>query len=327
MKSPKQAGLETEIRSRLDGIARKAADILLDDPEIQQLQEYANVVSIKRLGYNDHGPVHMRTVVLNALVMAELMHQAHIPLSLEKDDAGTYLDSQVALLMAGILHDVGMTVGRADHEHAGAWLALPIMDRVLQEVYGDDIARKVVVRSLAVECIVGHMATQRIHSLEAGLILIADGCDMEKGRARIPMMIATESRVGDIHKYSASAIEEVRIEKGGQRPIRITVLMKATVGFFQVEEVLLHKIDWSPAKPYIELYAGVIGKKMKCYLGGDSRRKGDESPEADRRARTAGANGGSKSAAFGGQRKLREPAAQQGGAGSSRESDTSTRGR
>jgi metal-dependent HD superfamily phosphatase/phosphodiesterase len=258
MKSPKQVGLENEIRSRLGGIARATADILLDDQEIQHLQEYANVVSIKRLGYNDHGPVHMRTVVLNAIVMAELMHSAGIPLSLEADDAGTYEDSLVALLLAGMLHDVGMSIGRADHEHDGVWIALPIMDRVLARLYGEDVARRVVVRSLAVEC---------IHSLEAGLILIADGCDMEKGRARIPMMIATDARVGDIHKYSASAIEQVRIEKGAERPIRITVEMKATVGFFQVEEVLLHKIDWSPAKPFIELYAGIIGKKLKCYLG------------------------------------------------------------
>jgi hypothetical protein len=267
MKSPKQVGLENDIRARLGGISKAAADILLDDQEIQHLQEYANVVSIKRLGYNDHGPVHMRTVVLNAIVMAELMHGASIPLSLEADDAGTYEDSLVALLLAGMLHDVGMSIGRADHEHDGVWISLPIMDRVLARVYGNDVARRVVVRSLAVECIVGHMATQRIHSLEAGLILIADGCDMEKGRARIPMMIATESRVGDIHKYSASAIENVRIERGAQRPIRITVEMKATVGFFQVEEVLLHKINWSPAKPFIELYAGIIGKKLKCYLG------------------------------------------------------------
>jgi len=296
MKSPKQTGLEAQIRSRLDGIALKAADILLDDQEIQLLQEYANVVSIKRLGYNDHGPVHMRSVVLNALVMAQLMHEAGIPLSLEKDDAGTYQDSLVGLLLAGMLHDVGMTVGRADHEHAGAWLGLPIMDRVLQEVYGSDLGKKVVVRSLAVECIVGHMATQRIHSLEAGLLLIADGCDMEKGRARIPMMIATESRVGDIHKYSASAIEEVRIEKGAQKPIRITVLMKATVGFFQVEEVLLHKIDWSPAKPYLELYAGVIGKKLKCYLSGGSRSQNGESLSGGSRSSDAeGARGGNGS--------------------------------
>jgi len=83
------------------------------------------------------------------------------------------------------------------------------------------------------------------------------------------MMIATESRMGDIHKYSATAIEKVRIEKGAKMPVRITIEMKGTVGFFQVEEVLLHKINASPAKRFIELYAGVIDKKMKCYLGCD----------------------------------------------------------
>ena len=297
MKSPKQVGLEADIlrmvggpvpeqsaqrgrrgqrgqhgqhgeqaRPARKGTAHRAAEILLHDRETQSLQEYANVVSIKRLGFNDHGPVHMRTVVLNALIMADLLHASGAKLSLEQDEAGTYEDSQVALLCAGMLHDVGMTVGRDDHEHASVELALPLVDRVLREVYGEDIEKRVIVRSMTVECIVGHMATQRIHSLEAGLILIADGCDMEKGRARIPMMIATESRVGDIHKYSASAIEELRIEKGEERPIRITIEMKDTVGFFQVEEVLFRKINSSPVKPLIELYAGVIGKKMKRYL-------------------------------------------------------------
>ena len=267
MKSPKQLAIDSQIRAMTKGLAKKAAGIMLDDQEIQHLQEYANVVSIKRLGYNDHGPVHMRSVVRSALLMADLMHKAGIPLSLESDDAGTYEDSLIALITAGMLHDIGMSVGREDHEHAGVELALPIMDRVLRELYAEDIGKRVVVRSMAAECIVGHMATQEIHSLEAGLLLVADGCDMEKGRARIPMRIATESRMGDIHKYSASAIEEVRIEKGARKPVRITVAMKATVGFFQVEEVLLRKINASPAKSFMELYAGVIGKKPKCYLG------------------------------------------------------------
>ncbi len=250
----------------LSGSVRKVAETLLKDEEVQALQEYANTVSIKRLGFNDHGPVHMRSVVQNALRMADILHTAGIRLSLEEDDAGSYEDSLIALITAGMLHDVGMTVGRHDHEHASITLALPIIDRVLHGVYGGDTVKRVIVRSLTVECIVGHMATQRIHSKEAGIILVADGCDMQKGRARIPMMIATESKVGDIHKYSASAIEQVLIEKGEKRPIRITVQMKATVGFFQVEEVLINKINSSPVKPYIELYAGVIGKKMKCYL-------------------------------------------------------------
>ena len=270
MKSPKQTGIDAAILKSLSGpstkLTQKAAKLLLNDPEVQAIQEYANTVSIKRLGYNDHGPVHMRTVVQNALRMADILHAAGIKLSLEEEDAGSYEDSLIALVTAGMLHDIGMSVGRQDHEHGSVLLGLHIIDRVLSAVYREDLAKRVVVRSLIVECIEGHMALQRIHSKEAGIILVADGCDMEKGRARIPMIIATESRVGDIHKYSAAAIEEVTIGKGEKRPIRITVKMRATVGFFQVEEVLIGKINSSPVKPLIELYAGVIGTKMKCYL-------------------------------------------------------------
>ena len=41
--------------------------------------------------------------------------------------------------------------------------------------------------------------------------------------------------------------------------------MKSEVGFFQVEEVLIPKIMSSPAKDFIELYAGVEGEEMKRY--------------------------------------------------------------
>ena len=42
--------------------------------------------------------------------------------------------------------------------------------------------------------------------------------------------------------------------------------MSGDVGFFQIEEVLLTKIDSSPSKEYVELYAGVAGQERKCYL-------------------------------------------------------------
>ena len=40
----------------------------------------------------------------------------------------------------------------------------------------------------------------------------------------------------------------------------------AEVGFFQVEEVLIPKIQSSPAKSLLELYAGVEGEEMKRYM-------------------------------------------------------------
>jgi metal-dependent HD superfamily phosphatase/phosphodiesterase len=80
------------------------------------------------------------------------------------------------------------------------------------------------------------------------------------------MAMAGSPRVGDIHKYSANSIEEVRLVSGLEKPIRIDVVMSSEVGLFQVEEVLLGKISASPAKSYIELYALVQDGELKRYL-------------------------------------------------------------
>jgi metal-dependent HD superfamily phosphatase/phosphodiesterase len=250
----------------LSGKAVVAGKCIIQDEEIQAIQEYANIVSIKRLNYNDHGPVHMRTVALNGLIMLKLIREANIQTSLEREESGSFEDSLIAVLMAAFLHDIGMSVSRHDHELHSAYIAYPILDRFLQGVYGTDMQKRVTVRSLALEGISGHMGNRVVHSLEAGILLVADGCDMTKGRARIPMALSEAPKVGDIHKYSASSIEEVRISQGIEQPIRIDILMSSEVGLFQVEEVLLGKIAASTAKKYIELYARVHQGDTKRYL-------------------------------------------------------------
>jgi metal-dependent HD superfamily phosphatase/phosphodiesterase len=266
-KSAKQANLEERILKLLSGRPLKAAQLLFADPKLQTMQEYANIVSIKRLGYNDHGPVHMRKATLNTIKMFNLLHEAGIKLNLEKEGAGTAEDSLTGVLFASLLHDLGMSITRDSHELLSIQLALPIIDQILDQVCAEDeIMTKTAIRSIAIEGIFGHMATRRIHSLEAGLVLIGDGSDMEKGRARIPSMLSNEPRVGDIHRTSASAIQRVKIHKGIEKPIAITVEMSASVGYFQVEEVFFPKINTSPVKPYIELYAGVPEREMLKYL-------------------------------------------------------------
>jgi len=266
MKSHKELAVEKQLRGKTKGKVRKAMEILLADKEVVAMQEYANIVSIRRLHYNDHGPVHMKTVALNALAIAELLIAAGIKLNLEQEEIGTAEDSKVALITATLLHDIGMSVGREDHQEIGIVLAVQYIDKLLRTLYGGEIQKIVTIRSLIIECIIGHMGTHKIHSLESGIILIADGCDMEKGRARIPMILGTESKVGDIHKYSSNAVQDVRITAGKEKPVKITVRMSESVGFFQVEEVLFTKINASTIKEYIELYAGVIGNKLKRYL-------------------------------------------------------------
>ena len=159
-----------------------------------------------------------------------------------------------------------MGIGRQDHELHSAYMAYPILCRILAKVYDKSIAKQVMIRSLATEAISGHMGTRSIHSLEAGIVQVADGCDMKKGRARIPLIIAAGPRVGDIHQYSAQAIEELVIEQGKEKPICIRIEMSSEVGLFQVEEVLINKIASGTAKSYIELYAILNGGEPKRYL-------------------------------------------------------------
>lgn len=268
MKSIKELSTETKILDRLKNIpiCLEMVKYLFADEELQEMQEYANNVSIRRLGFNDHGPVHMRQVVGNAIKMLNILHDAGIRTSLEIEETGTFEDSVCAVILAGLMHDLGMAIGRQGHEEMSVLLAQPIIDRTLMHIFPDNLHRRVIIKSVATEAIIGHMSSRKIHSIEAGILLIADGCDMTKGRARIPMAINTTPKVGDIHKYSANAINRIGIHKGERKPIKIDIEMSGDVGFFQIEEVLLTKIDSSPAKEYVELYAGVAGQERKCYL-------------------------------------------------------------
>jgi metal-dependent HD superfamily phosphatase/phosphodiesterase len=257
---------ETVAAFGLSGKALAVLGLLLQDEGLQAAQEYANTVSIVRLGYNDHGPVHMRTVAMNVLVMFRLLRQAGIQTSLEKDGCGDFEDSLTAALNASILHDLGMGIGRQDHEIHSIYLALPVLNRILAEVYQGDLKKQAMIRALTLECISGHMGSRTIHSLEAGVVQVADGCDMTKGRARIPLALGQAVKTGHIHQYSANSIEEVLIDAGKEKPIRIDVHMSNDAGFFQVEEVLLKKIAGSTAKPFIELYAKVLEEAEHQYL-------------------------------------------------------------
>ena len=257
-----------ELTAEKDDLPLKVVQLLIDDAEVQAIQDYANTVSIVRLGFNDHGPVHMRTVCRNALKMLKIFYQAKIQTSLEKEQSGTFADSVTAVILASFFHDFGMTVGRQDHELYSAIIGQPVINSILKKVLPEekDLKRRVTIYAMAMEGIIGHMGTRKIHSVEAGIILVADGCDMTKGRARIPMEINTKPSVGDIHKYSANSIEKVKILAGEEKPIKIEVHMSAVVEIYQKEEVLLQKISCSPIKDFIELYAGIDDDEMKKYL-------------------------------------------------------------
>ena len=271
MKTPKELSIDINLIDLIESFdlsekAMKCLKILLASEEIQMEQEFANTVSIIRLGYNDHGPVHMRTVTYNAVLILDLLRKAGVKTTLEKDNCGEFEDSLLVVMLAAMLHDLGMQMGRENHELHSTILARPIIDRILDQVYFDEHKKRIMIRAVAMEGIVGHMGSFNVSSLEAGIIQVADGCDMTKGRARIPISLAHSTGVGHIHQYSANAIEEVSVSAGNEKPVRIDIKMTNEAGVFQIEEVLMRKISGSTARQHIELYAKVRNEDSRRYI-------------------------------------------------------------
>jgi len=264
--SPREDAINKALLRRAEGKIRTLVSALIEDPIIHQHHSYGNAVSVRRLGYNDHGPVHARIVTYNALKILQMLSKNGIDTSLEREEVGTLEDSAAALVLGCFLHDVGMAVTREDHE----WHSIALSDEFIQKytalIYDEGDPMRVVVRSMAHEVIVGHMAASRIHSIEAGIGLVADGTDMARGRSRIPQLLGRDPAVGDMHRFSASAIQRVDIVEGDAKPVRITVTMENVTGLFQVEEVLMTKVKASPVMPYLELCALVGDEPPRFYL-------------------------------------------------------------
>lgn len=260
-KSHKEVALDKELRRRAKGEKLSAVvSSLLDDTLVGSIQNYANVVSIQRLGYNDHGPVHARIVALNCLRLFELLEEGGIPASIVNEDMGDREDALIAVFMAAYLHDLGMSVTRDNHEQHSIYLADPFIHKHLSKVYPDE-GMIYMLKSLITECIVGHMGHYKVNSVEAGILMVGDGSDCTRGRALIPSQLAKNPMLGDIHRFSASAIDSITIRKGERKPVRIDVFMNSSAGLFQVEEVLIGKARISPIINFLEVAAHLEGKE------------------------------------------------------------------
>jgi len=90
--------------------------------------------------------------------------------------------------------------------------------------------------------------------MEGAVVAVADGCDMSKGRARMPFDLGKI----DIHAVSALSIEAVRILRGENMPVEIHVDMSNSAGIFQVEEILVKKLNLTPLRQYVTVKASTI---------------------------------------------------------------------
>lgn len=257
--------LDEELLRKTSGKTKKAVEFIINNKPLEQLMQFCNIVSIERLSFNDHGRVHTKMAALNAIKFIHLLNDAGVMPNIVKEEIGDFDDACLVVVIAALLHDLGMSVGRENHEFNSVKVGDPFILDILRHVY-DDEGMIFILRSVIFECIMGHMGHMSVSSIESGILLISDGCDMEKGRARITTQKRKAPHVGDIHAYSAMSVSEVEIQKGTNKPIEIFISMKDATGIFQVEEILMGKINKSAVKPYIELCVKIADGEKLYYL-------------------------------------------------------------
>ena len=230
------------------------------DDQIKGWWHVQNVNAIARLGINDHSWVHIQIVTNIALKLLRQLVKSGVEPSLARDYGLTADDSEVVVALSALLHDIGMSVHRKEHEDFSLFLAEPKLRELLTGVYEEPDLTVIV--SEVLQAIISHRADGQPLALEAGILRVADALDMAKGRSRIPF---EHGRVS-MHSLSAAAIESVTIEAGESRPVKIEITMNNSSGIFQVDELLKAKLKGSGLEPYVEVIAHIDSEAEKSLV-------------------------------------------------------------
>jgi hypothetical protein len=223
---------------------------------------YMAQVHAERLGMSDHSWVHVRIVLNIALRLLRLLVKDGVEPTVVTDHGMSVNDAEVVVAGGALLHDVGMSIHRVDHEAFSLFLAQGALDRLLATSYEEP--ERTVIASEILHAIIGHRRRGKPYTLEAGVVRVADALDMAQGRTRIPLEAGQEG----IHSISAAAVDEVRIDAGSERPVRVEIDLNNSAGIFQVDDLLATKIRDTPLEGQLEVIANIEGETEKRLLSG-----------------------------------------------------------
>jgi uncharacterized protein len=218
---------------------------------------YMQQVNADRRDMSDHSWVHIQIVVNIALRMFRLLVRAGIEPATVTAHGMKPRDAEVVIAAACLFHDTGMSIHRVDHEQYSLFLAADRLPLLLDGVY--DEPDLTVITSEALHAVIGHRRSGEPVTPEAGIVRVADALDMASGRSRIPF----ETRRPNIHSISAAAIDQVSIEPGEERAVRIEIAMNNSAGLFQVDELLATKLRGSGIEEHIEVLAQIDAEHEK----------------------------------------------------------------
>lgn len=257
LQTPKDQHINIRVPARHNPILQQIIERVNADEELYALWQVMNINAVNRLGMSDHGPVHFQIVANIALKMLRQLIEFGVTPNIVTDFQMTNNDAEVIVVLASLLHDLGMSIHRIDHEQYSLFVAQPKIDDLLDSLYSK--GTQTIIRSETLHAIISHRSDGKPLTIEAGVVRVADALDMTKGRSRIPF----EAGKVNVHSLSAAAIEQVQITSGDEKPIRINIQMSNSAGIFQLDELLKEKLHGSGLEKYVQVEAMIEGKTEK----------------------------------------------------------------
>ena len=114
---------------------RRVLERVNADNQIKAWWHVSNVNAVVRLQINDHSWVHVQIVSNIALRMLRVLVKRGVEPSLQRDYGMSADDSEVVVVLAALLHDVGMSIHRRDHDDWSLYLSEPKLRELLADVY------------------------------------------------------------------------------------------------------------------------------------------------------------------------------------------------
>ncbi|HSU14629.1 HD domain-containing protein [Longimicrobium sp.] len=250
--------LALNVPSRNNPKLAQIIDRINHDDELYALWLAANVNAVERLGMTDHGPVHVKIVMNIAVKLLRMLVEHGVEPSVVTNYGMTNEDAEVVVMLAALMHDLGMSVHRSNHEEMSLFVAQPKIRELLDGIY--DVGTATILRAEIMHAIIAHRSGGKPLTIEAGIVRVSDALDMAKGRSRISLGI---ERTMSIHSISAAAIDSVHIESGEDKPVRLRIVMSNSAGVFQLDELFREKLSGSGLEPYVEVEALIEGEEEK----------------------------------------------------------------
>ena len=237
---------QIEVPLQKNALLKQVLDIVNNHEEIRTLWTITNVTAINRLSMTDHGILHFNIVANNALEIARNIHDKGTKFSITKDYKLPYEYAEVVILLASLLHDLGMSIHRVGHEEYSLILVNTLLREILSFM---SVRERTIVTSEVLHAIISHRSDGKPLTIEAGIVRVADALDMSQGRTRLPYR---QGKI-DIHSVSAMAIDKVTIKPGERAAVLVEIVMNHTAGIFQVDELLKKKVMGSGIEKFLEI--------------------------------------------------------------------------